>query len=184
MLNKAMFNTLSADFKRHGSVIFYPPFWAICNYRFGRWAFTIRFPPLRWLASKMYGLNQFIILITSGIELNRETKIGTALHLIHCGNIRIHPGTIIGDRCGILHDVTIGTNMNSGAPMIGNDVFIGAGAKVLGDITIGDNVMIAANSLVTVNVPSGCVAVGVPAKIIRRRKIHTQIKKQQPGSDH
>lgn len=111
-----MFKQLRDDYKRYGSRILYPIFWAICNYRYGKWTLRIRFAPLRWLASKVYGLNQFIILITSGIEIDREAKIGTSLHLIHSGNIRIPSGAVIGDRCGILHDVTIGTNMTSGVP--------------------------------------------------------------------
>jgi len=175
-----MFNKIREDFKRHESKILYPPLWAICNYRFGKWASNIKFRPIRWLASKFYGLNLFIILISSGIELNRETKIGKKLHLIHSGNIKIAPNAVIGDHCGIMHDVTIGTNcvpgVNSflqhrcGAPIIGNNVFIGVGAKVLGEITIGDNSTIAANSLVTRNVPANCIAIGVPAKILKRRE--------------
>ena len=172
-----MFDQLLADYKRHGSNVFNPPFWALCNYRFGRRALNIRLPPLRWLASKTYGLNFFFILITSGIELNREATIGKDFHLLHTGNVHIHPDTIIGDRCGILHDVTIGTNMKPGVPTIGNDVFIGAGAKVLGEITIGDKVIIAANSVVTVNVPSGAVAIGVPAKILKHRQTEKYIEK-------
>lgn len=162
-----MFDQLRADYKRHGSKILNPAFWAICNYRYGVWALKIRQPFLYWITSKIYGLNHFIILITSAIELNRETKIGKDLHIIHSGNIHIHPDTVIGDRCGILHDVTIGTNMKPGAPIIGNDVFIGAGAKVLGKISIGDGAKIAANSVVINDVPPGTTAIGVPARVLR-----------------
>ncbi len=174
-----MFDTLRSDYKRHGCRILNPPYWAICNYRYGNWASKIRFSPFRWLASKVYGLNQFIILITSNIQLHRETRIGKDLHLIHSGNILIAPHAVIGDRCGIMHDVTIGTNalpgtkiglvVRHGAPTIGNDVFIGVGAKVLGGITIGDRVIIAANSLVTTDIPSGRIAIGVPARVIKPR---------------
>ena len=170
-----MFDQLKDDLKRHGSILM-PTFWAICNYRYGNWAFKIRFPPFRWLASKLYGLNFFIILITSGIELNREARIGKNLHLLHPGNIHIHPKVIIGDRCGIMHDVTIGTNMTSGVPTIGNDVFIGAGAKVLGEITIGDGALVGANSVITTNVPPGATAIGVPARIFKRNRLKTSYR--------
>jgi serine O-acetyltransferase len=73
---------------------------------------------------------------------------------------------VIGDRCGIMHNVTIGTNMTEGVPVIGDDVFIGVGACILGDITIGDRVRISANSLVTTDVPPDSIAIGVPAKIL------------------
>lgn len=161
-----MFDQVQRDYRRHGSSLLNPALWAICNYRYGVWALKLRFQPLRWFASKIYGLNLFLILITSGIRLHRETQIGKDFHIIHSGNIMIDPGAIIGDRCGIQQDVTIGTNMKPGAPIIGNDVYIGAGAKVLGKITIGDGVMIAANSLVTKSVPPGAVAIGVPARIM------------------
>jgi serine O-acetyltransferase len=97
--------------------------------------------------------------------LYRETKIGKELHLIHSGNIQIHPDTIIGDRCGIQQDVTIGVNVGPGTPVIGNDVFIGAGAKVLGGIKIGDGATIAANSLVISDIPPNSTAIGVPARV-------------------
>lgn len=162
-----MFKLLRSDYDRHGRSLLNPTFWAISNFRFGNWIQKIKLPPVRWLAYKLYGLNHFLLLITCNIEINIGAKIGKDLHLIHSGNIHIHPKTVIGDRCGIMHDVTIGTNMGPGVPVIGNDVFIGAGAKVLGKITIGDGSIISANSLVTVNVPQKAVAVGVPAKIIK-----------------
>lgn len=160
-----MLKELAADYRRHDRSILNPALWAVWNYRYGVGIDRIGFAPLRWLLGKSYGLNLFLILITSGICLYRETRIGKDLHLIHAGNISIHPGTIIGDRCGIMHDVTIGTNMVEGTPTIGDDVFIGAGAKILGNIRVGNNVKIAANSLVISDIPDGCTAMGVPAKV-------------------
>lgn len=168
-----MFELLRSDYNRHGKKILNPAFWALCNFRFGSWVLKIRFAPLRWLAMKIYGFIRFLLLITSCIELNLGATIGKDLHLIHSSNIHIHPKTIIGDRCGIMHDVTIGTNMDRKAPIIGNDVFIGAGAKVLGEIKIGDGATISANSLVTVNVPPHSVAIGVPARIIKGDRLNT-----------
>jgi serine O-acetyltransferase len=159
-----MFDEFRSDFRRHEQGLLNPALWAVWNYRYGRWALGIRFFPFRWLASKIYGLNMFLLLITSGIRLHREVTIGKDFHLIHAGNIHVHPNTVIGDRCGILHNVTIGNNMTGGAPVIGNDVFIGTGAVILGEITIGDGARIAANSLVIRNVPAGATAIGVPAK--------------------
>lgn len=170
-----MFKQIAEDYRRHDRSVLNPALWAVWNYRFGVWLARRRFPPLRWLLSKCYGFNLFIILITSGICLYRETRIGKDLHLIHSGNISIHPGTVIGDRCGIMHDVTIGTNMGEGTPVIGDDVFIGAGAKVLGKIRIGNNVSIAANSLVITDIPDNSTAMGVPAKVW-----HFPAKREEP----
>ena len=78
--------------------------------------------------------------------------------------IQIHPSAEIGDRCGIMHGVTLGSD-GKGVPTIGNDVFIGCGATVLGGVKVGDNARIAANSLVISDVPSGSAAMGVPARV-------------------
>lgn len=162
-----MFEQIRRDFNTHGRAYFNPALWAILTYRFGVWSNQRKFPFFRWFTSKIFGLLFFIVLITSGIRLHREVVVGKNFHLIHSGNIQIHPGTIIGDNCGIQQDVTIGTNMDkAGVPVIGDDVFIGKGATVLGPITIGDRVIIAANSLVVKDVPSDSTAIGVPARII------------------
>lgn len=163
-----MFNQLRDDYKRHESSILNPALWAVLNYRYGVWATTLKPAPLRWIASKVYGFFSFLVLITSGIRLHREVKIGKGFHLIHSGNIQIHPNTVIGDYCGIQQDVTLGTAMErKGAPIIGNNVYIGKGATILGKVTIGDGVRIAANTLVIDNVPPNTTAIGVPARVIR-----------------
>jgi serine O-acetyltransferase len=93
--------------------------------------------------------------------------------LLHQGlGVVIHPNTIIGEHCVIRQNVSIGTNAKPGqgglAPSIGDYVMIGAGACVLGNIKIGNKVTIGANAVVLMDVPDNCVAVGVPAKDIRR----------------
>lgn len=144
-----------------------PALWAIVVYRFGNWSNGLA-GPAGWLTSKAYGLMFLGVELASGIVLNREARIGEDFHIVHSGNIKIHPETVIGDRVGIMQDVTLGTNMErDGAPIIGNDVFIGAGAKVLGAVRIGNGARIAANSLVLTDVPEGASAVGVPARIFR-----------------
>jgi serine O-acetyltransferase len=101
----------------------------------------------------------------TGIDLDRNTQVGRGLHIVHGGMVHIHPRTVIGDRVGIMHGVTLGTNMGDGAPVVGSDVFIGCHASVLGGVKIGDGARIAANSLVISDVPPGAVAIGVPARV-------------------
>jgi serine O-acetyltransferase len=76
----------------------------------------------------------------------------------------------MGERCSLSQGVTIGVlgGPREGVPRIGNDVYIGAGAKVLGDITIGDGAIIGANAVVLSDVPAGATAVGVPARVISK----------------
>ncbi len=111
---------------------------------------------------------RLIVEITSGIALHRETRVGDDFHLVHAGNIKIHPNTRLGDRVGIMQDVTIGTAIeHDRAPILGDDVFVGAGAKILGPVQIGDRAWIAANSLVVADVPPDTTAIGVPARVMR-----------------
>jgi len=98
-----------------------------------------------------------------------EVKIGKNAHFGHLGlGIVLHRDAVIGDNVRIDQHVTIGGRVGEGAPIIGNNVRIGAGAKVLGGISIGDNVQIGANAVVLINVPNNSTAVGVPAKVLHK----------------
>lgn len=161
-----MFRTLRDDYVRHGRSLTEPAFVSLAIYRYGRWAFGLRNPVLRWLASKFYGLLKLFILNVTKVWIPPQTRIGKDFHIIHAeGSLSIHPDVVIGDRCGVMHNVTIGTNMRSGAPVIGDDVFIGVNSTILGPIRIGDRVRIAANTAVTTNVPSDSIVIGSPARI-------------------
>ena len=106
------------------------------------------------------------------VFINPSIPIGKGFMIGHCFNI-IVDAERIGDNVKIMQKVTIGRSIGgnkSGIPVIGNNVFIGAGAKILGNITIGDGVKIGANSVVLKDVPPYCTAVGVPAKIVKVRK--------------
>lgn len=157
------------DYARHGRSLTNPAFVALGLYRYGRWARERRSPVVRWTASKFYGfLNIFVANITK-VWIPPQVTLGDDFHIIHAeGSLSIHPDVVIGDRVGVMHNVTLGTNMVAGAPVIGDDVFIGVNSTVLGPIRIGDRVRIAANTAVTTNVPADSIAVGSPAKIYRR----------------
>ena len=106
----------------------------------------------------------------TGIEIHPGAKIGRRLVIDHGMGVVIGETAEVGDDCLIYHGVTLGgTGKESGKrhPTIGSNVLIGAGAKVLGPFTVGDNCRIAANSVVLSAVPPDCTAVGIPAKIVR-----------------
>jgi serine O-acetyltransferase len=108
--------------------------------------------------------------LTTRTSLAPDIKAGDALVFVHALNVTIGPGVVLGDRVGIMQDVTIAASYESPqAPRIGNDVFIGAGATVLGPVTVGDGATVGANSLVVSDVPPGAFVIGVPAKTIRWR---------------
>lgn len=163
----ALFTDLREVHRRHRSLK-NPALWAVAVYRFGTWSGEFGRSVMGTVTSGIYGALFMGVGMTTGIVINREARIGKNFHLVHWGNTKIHPKAVIGDRVGIMHDVTIGTNMERiGAPRIGNDVFIGAGAKILGPVTIGDGARIAANSLVLSDVPAGATAIGVPARVLQ-----------------
>lgn len=163
---ESMLQTLRDDYMRHGRSLTEPAFVSLAIYRYGRWAIGRRNPLARWAASKVYGLFRFFILNVTKVWIPPQVRLGKDFHIIHAeGSLSIHPDAVIGDRCGVMHNVTIGGNMREGAPAIGNDVFIGVNSTVLGNIRIGDRVRIGANTAVTTNVPSDSVVIGSPARI-------------------
>ena len=91
----------------------------------------------------------------------------------HFGGIVVSGDAVLGDDVVLRNGVTIGLKRTGerGAPVIGNRVDIGAGAKILGAIHIGDDVVVGANAVVISDVPPGCLAVGVPARVIPRRDL-------------
>jgi serine O-acetyltransferase len=161
-----MFENIRDDFNTHGRSLRNAGFWALVVYRFGVWSLRRRFPPWRWLTSKAFGVLQLASGVLTGVVLDRRIRIGRGFHIIHAGMQQIHPHVVIGERCGIMHNVTLGTNMGADAPVIGDDVFLGCGASVLGKVKVGNGARVAANTLVISDVPPGAVAMGVPAKVI------------------
>ena len=104
-----------------------------------------------------------------GFQIPPSTSIGKGLYIGHWGTIVINAKTIIGDYCNLSPGVTIGqTNRGKhmGTPTIGNRVWIGTNAVIVGNINIGDNVMIAPNSFVNISVPSNSLVIGNPATIV------------------
>jgi serine O-acetyltransferase len=159
--------TLRDDWARHGHRWSEPALWALATYRYGRWTDERCPRRLAGMASRLYGGLRVLTEIATGVSLPRELIVGEELHLIHGSNIRVHPKAVIGARVGIMHDVTIGTTLDDdGAPVIGDDVFIGAGAKIVGPVHVGAGARIAANSLVVSDVPPGATAIGVPARAV------------------
>lgn len=163
------FRVLREDFARHGNSLTNPAFVALAIYRFGRWATRRQTPAARWTAQKLYGFVNLFVANVTKVWIPPQVTIGDDFHIIHAeGSLSIHPEAVLGDRVGVMHNVTIGTNMRAGAPVIGDDVFIGVNSTVLGPIRVGHRVRIAANTAVTTDVPDDSIVVGSPAKIYRR----------------
>lgn len=141
----------------------YPCVHAIFSHRINHFLYKIH---LRFLARLFSQISRFF----TQIEIHPGAKIGKNLLIDHGCGVVIGETAIVGDNCTIYQGVTLGgTGKESGKrhPTIGNNCFIGSGAKVLGNINIGNNVKIGANSVVLKDLPDDCTAVGVPAMITK-----------------
>lgn len=165
-----MFDNLKKDWQAHGKKWFSWGFRAMMVYRFGRWRYTIGFKPFRLPFSLLYKW-LFFRMQSKGIELPCEAEVGEGFRIDHQGGIVISGYAKIGKNCVVRNGVTIGLSRldDPTAPVIGDNVDIGTGAKLLGRITIGNNVTIGANAVVIRDVPANSIAVGIPARIIPKK---------------
>lgn len=123
------------------------------------------------LRRKMAVLRHRFWSVVSQAEIDLTTQIDGGLLIPHPNGIVIHPQAQIGANCLIFQQVTLGTvSGRRGAPRLGIHVDIGAGARILGPVNIGDHTVIGANAVVLTDVPPHATAVGVPARIIKRKE--------------
>jgi serine acetyltransferase len=159
---------LKNDWRHHGRDFTKPGFKAVAFHRFGNWRMGIKSKILRIPFSILYKFLFIRARNKYGIELPYTVKLGYGVIFEHQHGIVIHGNTVIGDNCIVRQGVTIGnryTDRPLDAPILRNNVNIGAGAVILGNITIGNNVHIGANAVVLNSIPDNHMAYGVPAII-------------------
>ena len=163
----AMFENIRSDLATYRGNWGAQGFWVMMVYRFGRWRYGLRPVLLRKLGSVVYKFLYKCIQIATGVELPCEVLIGRGFVIDHFGGIVVSGFASFGDNCRIRSGVVVGLRRvdEPCAPRIGNNVDIGAGAKILGAIRIGDNVLVGANAVVLSDVPDNSIAIGVPASI-------------------
>ena len=180
-----MFDNVYADIKAYNSkmqkisflkrvfyLFFQQELHAVLIYRFGRWAnYQCKLPIVKPLAKIVYFFLNKSSEIIAGIGIWPECDIGPGLRIEHWGGVIIIAKRI-GMNCRIQHQVTIGylgAGLGGDVPTLGDKVFVGVGAKILGEVTIGNNVVIGANAVVINDIPDNAVAVGIPAKVVKIR---------------
>jgi len=156
----------------------YPGLHALVYHRFNHWLWGLG---LKWLAR----LGSNIARWMTGIEIHPGATIGRRFFIDHGMGVVIGETAAIGDDCTLYHGVTLGgTSWNKGKrhPTLERGVVIGAGAKVLGPITLGEQAKVGSNAVVVRDVPAGATAVGIPARIVEdRSEIDREIKAGQMG---
>lgn len=147
-----------------------PGLWVLNVYRMRRFAhIDCRLPVLKNMLAILSDIIAHLLKFMTCIELPYSAEIGRACFFPHIGNIIISYKAIVGDNCTITQGVTIGQGGRGhlvGFPIIGDQVYIGPGAVILGPVTIGNNVAIGANSVVVKDIPDSAVVGGVPARFI------------------
>jgi serine O-acetyltransferase len=176
MIMNHLFKILKVDFERLADrkgmlgflkyYLFHRGFKAVVYFRIANWLYKkkIRIMPDLIVAHS---------LSKTGADIPYTVKIGPGLALLHPVGVVIGARCIIGENCTILQGVTLGSKWSKigiiDFPKIGNNVVLGSGSKILGSIKIDDNVTVGANSVVLTNVPIGCIALGVPARIMNKQ---------------
>src|SRR5687767_1499878 len=140
----------------------YPGFHALLVHRLAHWLWRVRF---KWLARFVSHVSRGL----TGIEIHPGASIGRRFFIDHGMGVVIGETAEIGDDCTLYHGVTLGgTSWNKGKrhPTLGNGVVVGAGAKILGPITVGAGAKVGSNAVVVKEVPAGATAIGIPARLV------------------
>ncbi len=154
----------------------HPAVWSIAVYRFSNWLYTGKPPAVVRIPCKLlsFFLVKFCVVFME-MDIDPQAIIGGGFYIGHIGGVHINPGAVLGKNCDLAHRVTIGASAmgRGGIPVLGDEVYIGTGAVLVGKIKVGNGAKIAANTLVMSNVPAGATVMGVPGRIIMRPKAAT-----------
>jgi len=157
------------DFRTHENK-FLAGFWIVLLHRFGNWRMGISNKIVRLPFSLLYKLLFPLFQFIFGVKLSYNVKVGRRVKIEHFGGM-ILGAREIGDDVTVRQNTTMGIAKKSqlnGKPIIKNNVDIGCGVVILGNITVGENSVIGANAVVTKDVPANVVVGGVPAKVIKQ----------------
>lgn len=177
-----LWRQVKEDWEAHGRDWTKPGFRAVAVQRFGVWRMTIQSKLLRAPCSMLYRALYRHVRNVYGIDLPYTVQLGRRVVIEHQGAIVIHGFCAIGDDSVIRQGVTLGNRYLErpfDAPKLGDRVNVGAGAKILGAVTIGNGANIGANAVVLLDIPAGETAVGIPAKIIKSAS-----SKEKPSQDN
>jgi serine O-acetyltransferase len=174
-----MFENVTRDLGRCGltrreqlrEVLFNRGTWAVLGYRFRRWLYTRRLPhPLGWVLNWFAAFVEVATEVLTGIELPPSVEVGAGLYIAHGGTLVVASKAVLGANCTLTHGVTIGHRgggrQKGDCPVIGDRVYIGPGAAVVGPITVSEDALIGVGAVVVRSVPPRAVVAGNPARVL------------------
>jgi serine O-acetyltransferase len=165
----SLLQLIHEDWESHGRDWTKPGFRAMAIHRFGNWRMTVKPKLVRAPFSVLYRTLFRFARNVYGIELPYSAVVGRRVVIEHQGDITIHGSAIIGDDCVIRQGVTVGNRRRTrpfDAPHLGKGVSVGAGAKILGAVKVGDHANVGANAVVFHDVEANTTVVGIPARKI------------------
>lgn len=180
-----LFKDIAIDFKRYAknknspgwpalvAMIFVllksPGFWVVATYRFGHWSHWQSISRKKLPISRIFGLYyylfRYLTIFLVKTDIAPSSCIGPGLHISNRGNIVIGAQRI-GANCTIENRVTVGVGRSGLSPHVGDNVHVGSGSIIYGDITVGSNVRIAPHAVVASKIPSNCSVAGNPARVL------------------
>lgn len=169
---QGLWQQLVEDWEAHGRDWSKPGFRAVAVHRFGVWRMRLKSKLGRAPLSVIYRALYRHVRNVYGIDLPYTVTLGRRVIIEHSGGIVIHGNAVIGDDSVLRQGVTLGNRYLErpiDAPCLGKRVNVGAGAKILGAVAVGDDAQIGANAVILTDVPAGATAVGVPARILLPR---------------
>lgn len=165
-----LFALIREDWHAHGRDWTKPGFRALAVHRFGTWRAALPSRLLRGMFKPLYNWAFRRCRNLYGIELPWSAAIGRGVVIEHQGGIVVHGASVIGNRCVIRQNCTLGLRRLddlTAAPVLEDGVQLGAGSVLLGRICIGRNALIGANAVVLADVPADAIATGIPARVVR-----------------
>jgi serine O-acetyltransferase len=173
----SLWSRVHEDWIAHGRDWTKPGFRAVAVQRFGVWRMQVQPKFLRAPFSVVYRAMYRHVRNVYGIDLPYTVQLGRRVVIEHQSGIIIHGDSVIGDDCILRQGVTLGNRYLDKpleAPKLGQRVNVGAGAKILGPVHIGDHANIGANAVVLHDIPSGQTAVGIPARLLKSNALNQE----------
>jgi serine O-acetyltransferase len=159
-----------------------PGFWVVAVHRCGRWAYGVPTPVIRHLLRASYGVARFLVMVVTGARIGVGATIGQRFNVHTTQGLQIAGAARIGDDCVVNTGVCIvhaANDRQAGAPVIGNNVYLGVGAKVIGSVKVGNNVQVGANAVVGRDIPDNMVVLS-PLPVVMPRP---QAARREPAPE-